>query len=241
VSLNPEQQRAYLQAMGIPLWQVRQPHLLQNVLPEPLVEFVESPVVLPVEPIPMVEPEPVQSWSLLQQKVSDCRVCPDRQARLQPIFGGGSEQAELLIVGEMPSSDEDRLAAPFVAASGQLLDAMLKAIGLSRQTVYLTNIVKCHSEEHRDPSPEELSACQGFLRQQVALLKPKAILLLGRIAAHACLPVKTPLTKLRGEWFEFENTPLLVSYHPAYLLRKPSAKALAWQDLKLLRQRLKYE
>jgi len=234
VTLDAAQQRLYLQAMGIPLWQLRQPHLLQYI------PAVVEPVVDPIESVPESSVEKVElSWSALRQQVDACTTCPERQTRLQPILGAGSEQAELLVVGEMPSSDEDRSAAPFVAASGQLLEGMLKAIGLSRQTVYLTNIVKCHLEEHRDPSPEELAACQGFLRQQIKLLQPKAILLLGRIAAHACLQVKTPLTKLRGEWFEFENTPLLVSYHPAYLLRKPSAKALAWQDLKLLRQRLK--
>ncbi|MDQ7015436.1 MAG: uracil-DNA glycosylase [Gammaproteobacteria bacterium] len=240
---SAEEQRLYLQAMGIPVWEVRQPHLLQNL---PVADAVvveserESDVESPLAEA-VVEPPTVLNWPDLQQQVSNCTTCAARQGRMQPILGAGSEQADLLIVGEMPNADEDRLAAPFVSASGQLLEGMLKAIGLSRQAVYLTHIVKCHLEEHRDPTPEELSACQGFLLQQIKLVQPKAILLLGRIAAHACLQVNTPLTQLRGEWFEFAATPLLVSYHPAYLLRKPSAKRLAWQDLKLLRARLQGE
>jgi len=138
VTLNAEQQRAYLHAMGIPLWQLRQPHLLQQA--PAVVERLAAPAVEPwVEKVEM-------SWSALRQQVDACTTCPERQTRSQPILAAGSEQAELLIVGEMPSGDEDRSAAPFVAASGQLLEGMLNAIGLSRQAVYLTNIVKCHLE-----------------------------------------------------------------------------------------------
>jgi DNA polymerase len=153
------------------------------------------------------------------------------------VFGVGNTQAEWLIIGEAPGAEEDRQGEPFVGRAGQLLNAMLLAIGLPRETVFIANVLKCRPPGNRDPRPEEVSNCLPFLSQQIALLKPKVMLAVGRIAAQNLLATDVPLARLRGKLHRFgeAETPLVITYHPAYLLRTPADKRKAWEDLKFAR------
>jgi len=173
------------------------------------------------------------TWDTLQQQVAACTACSLAKTRTQTVFGVGNTQADLLLVGEAPGFHEDAKGEPFVGRAGQLLDAMLKAIGLDRSQVYIANIIKCRPPKNRDPNSEEVALCTPFLQQQISLLRPKLMVALGRIAAHFLLKSTTPLSRLRGQEFTYGDraTPLLVTYHPAYLLRSPQDKSKALIDL----------
>lgn len=187
------------------------------------------------------------SWAALEQSVSVCTKCSLSKTRKQTVFGVGSRQAQWMIIGEAPGADEDRQGEPFVGRAGQLLNNMLAALGLQRDQVFIANILKCRPPNNRDPRPEEVEHCEPYLQQQVNLLKPKIILALGRIAAHNLLKTDAPLGRLRGKCYQYptltENgattTPLIVTYHPAYLLRSPREKRKAWQDLLLAKEMAK--
>ena len=170
-------------------------------------------------------------WPELQSAVSACTACELHQSRTQTVFGVGSHSADWLIIGEAPKADEDQQGEPFVGDTGQLLDNMLRALGLGREQVFISNILKCRPTDDRDPQPEEFTTCEAYLQRQIALIAPKLILAIGGVAAHSLLKLKTPVTKLRGELHHYGETPLVVTYHPAYLLRKPSEKARSWADL----------
>jgi len=200
----------YLQAMGIQAWQA-QPNRQQDC-----------------------------AWQNLQNSVRACTACGLDKTRTQTVFGVGSRSASLMIIGEAPGFYEDQKGEPFVGRAGQLLDAMLQAIGLTRDSVYIANILKCRPPENRDPSALEVSLCTPFLEKQIAHLQPKLLLAVGRIAAHYLLNTKTSLGQLRGKLHEFHKTPLLVTYHPAYLLRNPKDKAKAFEDLQLTRRTLEH-
>jgi DNA polymerase len=171
-------------------------------------------------------------WAGLKQQVRDCVVCKLRAGCTQTVFGVGDEKAEWLFVGEGPGADEDAQGEPFVGQAGKLLDNMLMSIGLKRGTnVYIANIVKCRPPNNRTPEADEVAACMPYLQQQVALIKPKLIVALGRTAATALLGRDATLGSLRGTMHSYDGIPLIVTYHPAYLLRSPAEKAKAWQDL----------
>lgn len=180
-------------------------------------------------------------WSALATQVRECKKCELHRSRTQTVFGVGSENADLLIVGEAPGAEEDRRGEPFVGRAGQLLDAMLDAISLSRKEVYIANILKCRPPNNRDPQDAESAACAFYLERQITLLQPKVIFALGRIAAQWLLQSETPIGRLRGKQLSLGNpeTPLVASYHPAYLLRSPAAKAKSWEDLRLVREILR--
>ncbi len=174
------------------------------------------------------------SWNLLQQEVRSCAKCAElASARTQTVFGVGDVNAEWMLIGEAPGMEEDRRGEPFVGRAGKLLDKMLLAIGLDRSTVYIANILKCRPPENRNPRPEEAENCSGYLRRQIALVKPKIILALGGVAASALLDAQTPVGRLRGQEHRLPggDIPLVVTYHPAYLLRSPNQKRAAWDDL----------
>ena len=175
----------------------------------------------------------VDQWQVLQQQVSKCNRCNLCENRTQTVFGVGDKQADLLIVGEAPGYNEDKQGEPFVGRAGQLLNKMLAVIGLTREQVYIANVLKCRPPNNRDPKAEEIAQCTQYLEQQVALLQPKLILAVGRYAAHYLLDTKLSLTKLRNQTHQFRATeiPLIVSYHPAYLLRNPADKGKAFMDL----------
>ncbi len=204
----------YLDAMGIPVWVLRGTDVQ---------EFTES------------GPETLE-WPELAERVSGCTLCALHRSRTQTVFGVGHKNADLLIVGEAPGAEEDRRGEPFVGRAGRLLDAMIGAISLGRDDVYIANILKCRPPNNRDPRSEEAAACTPYLERQIALLQPKVILALGRIAAQWLLQSDAPIGRLRGQKLGFGNpeTPLVATYHPAYLLRSPAAKAKAWEDLKLV-------
>ncbi|MDH3891133.1 MAG: uracil-DNA glycosylase [candidate division Zixibacteria bacterium] len=169
--------------------------------------------------------------------VKDCQACSLGSTRTKFVYGVGNPKADLLFIGEAPGADEDRLGEPFVGRAGQLLDKIIAAIKLSRQEVYIANILKCRPPGNRDPQPAEMEQCFPILKEQVALIQPKLICALGRIAAQALLKTTTPLGKLRGRWHEYESVPMLVTYHPAALLRFASYKKDTWEDMQLLRAR----
>jgi uracil-DNA glycosylase len=177
-------------------------------------------------------------WHELRAAVAQCTACKLCESRTQTVFGTGHEQADWLIVGEAPGEQEDLQGEPFVGKSGQLLDNMLRAMGLGRGTmpspekqVYIANTIKCRPPSNRNPLPEELAQCEPYLIRQVALLKPKIILAMGRFAVQSLLRRSDPIGRLRGQVHSYQGVPLIVTYHPAYLLRNPEDKAKAWDDL----------
>jgi DNA polymerase len=172
-------------------------------------------------------------WDALRETVASCTACGLHETRTQTVFGVGDQNADLMIIGEAPGADEDRQGEPFVGRAGQLLTAMLAAIGLAREQVYIANIIKCRPPGNRDPHSEEAAACQPYLHRQIALIRPRLILSVGRVSAHNLLGTDEAVGRLRGRIHRFDpgDIPLIVTYHPAYLLRRPQEKAKAWQDL----------
>ena len=236
--MSESQRHEYLQAMGITVWQHRD-RILESAderqdSPVDDSEKTSSSSILNDADLASLD------WQALEQHVSQCRLCGLHLSRTQTVFGVGDHQAELMIIGEAPGADEDKQGEPFVGRAGQLLNAMLQAIGLQRRQVYIANILKCRPPNNRDPSAEEATTCQDYLFRQIALLQPKLILVLGRIAAHRLLNTDTPLSKLRGQLQTEQHSglPMLVTYHPAYLLRSPKEKRKAWLDLLVIKRRL---
>lgn len=180
-----------------------------------------------------VAAEAEMDWPALEEAVRQCTRCPLHKTRSQTVFGVGNRQADWMIIGEAPGAEEDRRGEPFVGRAGQLLNNMLKAIGLEREAVYIANILKSRPPGNRDPLPDEVAACEPFLKRQIELVQPKIILALGRIAAQNLLKTDTKIGLLRGQRFVYPGTgiPLVVTYHPAYLLRAPQEKRKAWEDL----------
>ncbi len=171
-------------------------------------------------------------WQALQNCVKSCEACGLAKSRTQTVFGVGNPQADLLIVGEAPGAEEDKRGEPFVGAAGQLLDNMLAAIQLNRkQHVYIANVLKCRPPENRDPQGDEVKQCDPFLKRQVALIQPKLILALGKFAAQSMLNSVDSIASLRGKLHDYHGVPVIVTYHPAYLLRNLPDKAKAWEDL----------
>lgn len=172
-------------------------------------------------------------WEALRAEVAACRRCGLHATRTQTVFGVGNTAAEWMLIGEAPGAEEDRQGEPFVGRAGQLLNNMLAAMGLAREQVYICNILRCRPPKNRDPLPEEADACAPFLKKQIAWVRPRIILALGRVAAQNLLRVETPIGRMRGQRYEYPDprVPLVVTYHPAYLLRSPREKRKVWEDL----------
>ena len=247
-------QREYLDAMGIQVWTRR------NQEPEERAEQSEQAEVTQTAEPAVAAPQTSQpstagkqldntnepaekQWQRLEHEVSQCMRCEQLcQTRTQTVFGVGNRQADWMIIGEAPGADEDRQGEPFVGRAGKLLNEMLLAIGLKREQVFIANILKCRPPNNRDPRPEEVANCHDYLQRQIALIQPRIILAVGRIAAQSLLESDTPVGKLRGKTHQYHCSragdtpiPLIVTYHPAYLLRSPAEKRRAWQDLQLAR------
>ena len=184
-----------------------------------------------------VPPEVEAGWETVKAEVLSCTKCSLHSTRTQGVFGVGNRRAEWLVIGEAPGAEEDRRGEPFVGRAGQLLNAMLAGIGLPREQVFIANVLKSRPPNNRDPKPDEVAACLPYLMRQIALLQPRLMLAVGRIAAQNLLATDMPLGRLRGQvhYFGELNTPLIVTYHPAYLLRTPADKRKAWEDLKFAR------
>ena len=227
--LSPEQQREILATMGIDVWQRRDLPPASPASAPPVVD----------ESAPAVDPAQMD-WTALQQAVPQCTACELHATRTHTVFGVGNREARLLVIGEAPGADEDQQGEPFVGRAGQLLNEMLFAIGFRREQVYIANILKCRPPNNRDPLPEEVVSCAPFLQRQIALIQPQAILAVGRIAAQNLLQTTTPVGKLRGVTHTYSEAqiPLVVTYHPAYLLRSPLEKRRAWQDLLAVKKQL---
>ena len=176
-------------------------------------------------------------WEALAEAVRGCKRCGLHATRTQTVFGVGRRDAKLMVIGEAPGAEEDRQGEPFVGPAGQLLNAMLRAIGLRREDVYIANILKCRPPNNRDPRPEEAATCTPYLNRQIELIRPRVMLAVGRIASQWLLQTESPIGRLRGTVSRYGDAgiPLVVTYHPAYLLRSPHDKAKAWQDLCLVR------
>jgi len=176
--------------------------------------------------------EELASW------LAGCERCGLCAKRRTIVFGEGDPGAALMFIGEGPGAEEDRTGRPFVGQAGQLLDAMVRALGLDRPDVYIANVVKCRPPGHRDPQDEEMAACSPFLDRQIDLIRPRVIVALGRIAAQRLTGTTKPIGVLRGRWTSYRGIPLLPTFHPAYLLRQPLEKRKVWDDLKTVHRRL---
>ena len=179
------------------------------------------------------------TWEALKTECMNCRGCGLAETRTNVVFGVGSETAEILLIGEGPGQSEDEQGVPFVGRAGQLLDDMLEIIGLDRTKVYIANIVKCRPPQNRDPLNVEQDACIGYLRRQTALLRPKIIVCLGRIAAKAIIKEDFKITREHGQWFDVNGTPTMALFHPAALLRDPRRRPEAFEDLKSIQAKIR--
>lgn len=207
---------AYLKALDVDVWERR------DLAPA---ADVAAPVTASGAP---------PGWAELERAVKSCTLCPLHKTRTQGVFGVGNRSAQWMVIGEAPGAEEDRQGEPFVGRAGQLLNSMLKAIGLQREEVFIANILKSRPPNNRDPKPEEVQACIPYLFRQIELVNPQLILCVGRIAAQTLLETDTPIGKLRGQLHRIAgNRPMVVTYHPAYLLRSPGEKRKSWADLLL--------
>jgi uracil-DNA glycosylase family 4 len=209
---------AYLKALDIDVWERRD----------------HAPAADVAVAVPVADSGSQPGWAELERAVKTCTLCPLHKTRTQGVFGVGNRAAQWMVIGEAPGADEDRQGEPFVGRAGQLLNSMLKAIGLPREHVFIANILKSRPPNNRDPKPEEVQACIPYLFRQIELVNPKLILCVGRIAAQTLLETDTPIGKLRGQLHRIAgNRPMVVTYHPAYLLRSPGEKRKSWADLLL--------
>lgn len=183
--------------------------------------------------------DPARALRLVREDLGDCTRCRlHKQGRKQIVFGVGSPKAELMFIGEAPGADEDEQGEPFVGRAGQLLNNMIKAMGLRREDVYIANIIKCRPPGNRTPERDECDTCSPFLMRQIAVIRPKVIVALGAVAAKTLLAINAPMAEFRGQWYDFRGTKLAVTYHPAFLLRDPRQKKETWKDLQMVMKEL---
>lgn len=234
--------REILKTMGISLWNARGdvPEFDKEIV-EPVANSADGDVVEALQhskyelPAETVTTESSIDWHLLQEQVKNCQACDLHLTRTNTVFGVGDPHTSWMIIGEAPGADEDLKGEPFVGKAGQLLNQMFLSIGLSREQVFIANILKCRPPNNRDPSLEEVVACQSFLEKQIAFIKPKIILAVGRVSAQNLLQTKETIGRIRGKVYHYRDTgiPLVATYHPAYLLRSPLEKRKVWRDLLL--------
>lgn len=221
MNLSEQQRRAYLDAIGIDIWVPRaDPDRLDD-----------SPGVAASSP-----EAPPAGWQELRSRVAGCTRCELHKGRTQTVFGVGNERARWMFIGEAPGAEEDRRGEPFVGRAGKLLDEMLRAVGLDRGDVYIANTVKCRPPGNRNPAADEMATCRGYLDRQIELIAPGIIVAVGKVAAQNLLDSDAPVGRLRGRRHVYGDIPLVVTYHPAYLLRSPAQKRLVWEDLRLARR-----
>lgn len=256
-TLDPQLRRAlaerirYYNELGIYDFYRRELPVTTQLQPEPREEMPQQAVA----PIPATTEEdlfavanpkpefaakdPAQALRLIREDLGDCTRCRlHKQGRKQIVFGVGNPQARLMFIGEAPGADEDQQGEPFVGRAGQLLNNMIKAMGLRREDLYIANIIKCRPPGNRTPERDECETCSPFLMRQIAVIKPKVIVALGAVAAKTLLAIKAPMAELRSRWYDFRGTKLAVTYHPAFLLRDPRQKKEAWKDLQMVMREL---
>jgi uracil-DNA glycosylase len=210
----------------------------RTLLRGPTAKPVSAPVVAPsAAPAAPSTSATGQTLDEIRAQLGDCKRCKLCTGRTQIVFGSGNPKAELVFVGEAPGAEEDKQGVPFVGAAGQLLTKMIEAMKFSRDSVYICNVAKCRPPNNRNPEPDEIEACEPFLKAQLASIRPQIIVALGKFAAQTLLRDSTPITRLRGQWRSYEGIPLMPTFHPAYLLRSPAEKKLAWLDLQEVMKR----
>ena len=215
-----------------------------RIAPSPAAFSEQRPVVVQEESLrkPKSQPapsDPATGLRLIREDIGDCTRCRlHKQGRKQIVFGVGNPQADLMFIGEAPGADEDQQGEPFVGRAGQLLNNMIKAMGLRREDVYIANIIKCRPPGNRTPERDECETCSPFLMRQIEVIGPKTIVALGAVAAKTLLAINAPMSELRGHWFDFRGTKLAVTYHPAFLLRDPRQKKETWKDLQMVMKEL---
>ena len=215
-----------------------------QTLPEsdlmPKLKAAPAPAIVDADLLAAPHPEShaadtAHALRLIREDIGDCTRCVlHKQGRKQIVFGVGNPHAELMFIGEAPGADEDQQGEPFVGRAGQLLNNMIKAMGIRREDVYIANIIKCRPPGNRTPEREECETCSPFLMRQIAAIQPEAIVALGAVAAKTLLAINAPMTELRGRWYDFRGTKLAVTYHPAFLLRDPRQKKETWKDLQMV-------
>ncbi|MEJ2079038.1 MAG: uracil-DNA glycosylase [Acidobacteriota bacterium] len=187
----------------------------------------------------VTESQPAVSLADIREELGECTRCKLHSGRIQIVFGTGDPNADLMFVGEAPGADEDRQGEPFVGKAGQLLTKIIAAIGLSRDQVYIANILKCRPPNNRDPQPDEVASCEPFLFKQIDSIQPMMIVALGKYAAQTLLRSTVPISRLRGRFFSYHGVPLMPTFHPAYLLHNPGGKREVWEDMQKVRDTLK--
>ncbi|MEX0729270.1 MAG: uracil-DNA glycosylase [Aquisalimonadaceae bacterium] len=242
VPVHRQKQLRYLAGMGVEVWERRVPVAAVSSARTTTEEPARFASMVPEERSAGAPGDDISGlgWDALKARVETCRLCGLEQTRTRAVFGVGDPNADLVVIGEAPGAEEDRRGEPFVGRAGKLLDNMLRALGYSRETVFITNILKSRPPGNRDPKADEVEACMPYLRRQIALIQPRVILALGRVAAQNLLATGRPLRDLRAAPHEFSESriPMVVTYHPAYLLRSPADKAKAWKDLRTVRSML---
>jgi len=245
VSLTPQLRRAladrirYYNELGVYDFYRRETAPAETA-PEPMPLKNIAAAIVEEELFAAPKPEskvsyPVQALRLIREDLGDCTRCPlHQQGRKQIVFGVGNPHADLMFIGEAPGADEDQQGEPFVGRAGQLLNNMIKAMGIRREDVYIANIIKCRPPGNRTPERDECETCSPFLMRQIAAIQPRVIVALGAVAAKTLLAINAPMSELRGRWFDFRKTKLAVTYHPAFLLRDPRQKKEAWKDLQMV-------
>ena len=200
---------------------------------------VGGPQASPPAPSRKPPVDPALALRLIREDLGDCTRCPlHKQGRKQIVFGVGNPRADLMFIGEAPGADEDMQGEPFVGRAGQLLNNMIKAMGLRREDVYIANIIKCRPPGNRTPERDECETCSPYLFRQIEVIQPKALVALGAVAAKTLLAINAPMSELRGRWYDFRGTKLAVTYHPAFLLRDPRQKKETWKDLQMVMKEL---
>jgi DNA polymerase len=237
-SLDPETKKQlaarvkYYKEMGI--------HDFYRQPIDPSVELALQPVAesaptdARIPPLPPVISDKPSALKLIREDIGECTRCRLHKGRTNLVFGVGNVNADLMFVGEGPGADEDAKGEPFVGRAGQLLNNMISAMGIKREDVYIANVVKCRPPQNRTPEKDECDTCSPFLMRQIDIIKPKVIVALGAVAAKNLLAVNDSMANLRGRWYDFRNSKLLVTYHPAYLLRDPRQKKETWKDLQMV-------
>ena len=256
--MRGERRIEYLQAIGIDLWIPRRandPTLAPPaaVAATPVPAATPAPAAMPAPaaaapagavtapPAEMTDAQIAARWDALRSEVENCKRCPLHATRTQGVLGVGPRRADWLVIGEAPGAEEDRRGEPFVGRAGELLTRIIKAmddarlidgVPLTRDTVYICNVLKCRPPENRNPEPDEVASCEPFLKKQIELVRPEIIVALGKFAVQTLLQTKAPITKLRGRWHGYHGIKLMPTFHPAYLLRNPADKKLVWEDIK---------
>jgi uracil-DNA glycosylase len=202
----------------------------------------EAPVAISaiqeVPETPLTISNDMTTLESIRAEIGDCQRCKLAPARTNIVFGSGNPNAELVFVGEAPGFDEDQQGLPFVGRAGQLLTKIIESINLKREEVYICNVLKCRPPDNRNPEPDEVAACNPFLKKQLATIRPKVVCCLGTFAAQTVLQMAAPISKLRGKFFDMDGMRVIATFHPAYLLRSPEKKREVWEDMKQIRAEL---